>query len=166
MKTLLNVCSVVVLVVAVGAAITGCRDEEEAKTLQPIGGEVWTCAMHPQIRLAKAGKCPLCGMDLVTVKNEKKEDVPEHAPEMHKEEGETTGEHEGASGMGAHKPTLAAQTVCPIMRGKINKAVYADHDGKRVYFCCPGCIAAFKKSPEKHISNMKEQGITLADVPG
>jgi Cu(I)/Ag(I) efflux system membrane fusion protein len=29
--------------------------------------EVWTCSMHPQIRQAKPGKCPICGMDLVPV---------------------------------------------------------------------------------------------------
>ena len=27
--------------------------------------EVWTCPMHPEVRDAKAGKCPKCGMDLV-----------------------------------------------------------------------------------------------------
>lgn len=27
--------------------------------------EVWTCAMHPQIRMDKPGKCPICAMDLV-----------------------------------------------------------------------------------------------------
>jgi len=27
----------------------------------------WTCAMHPQIRMAEQGKCPICGMDLVPV---------------------------------------------------------------------------------------------------
>lgn len=26
---------------------------------------VWTCAMHPQIRMDKPGKCPICGMDLI-----------------------------------------------------------------------------------------------------
>ena len=29
--------------------------------------EVWTCSMHPQIRLPKPGKCPLCGMNLIPV---------------------------------------------------------------------------------------------------
>src|SRR5665647_2081426 len=28
-------------------------------------GTIWTCAMHPQIRLDKPGKCPICGMDLI-----------------------------------------------------------------------------------------------------
>lgn len=26
---------------------------------------IWTCSMHPQIRMDKPGKCPLCGMDLI-----------------------------------------------------------------------------------------------------
>lgn len=29
--------------------------------------EEWSCSMHPQIRQPKAGKCPLCGMDLIPV---------------------------------------------------------------------------------------------------
>ncbi|MFA6922623.1 MAG: efflux RND transporter periplasmic adaptor subunit [Bacteroidales bacterium] len=28
-------------------------------------GTIWTCAMHPQIRQDKPGKCPICGMDLI-----------------------------------------------------------------------------------------------------
>ncbi len=27
--------------------------------------EIWTCAMHPQIRMDKPGKCPICAMDLI-----------------------------------------------------------------------------------------------------
>ena len=29
--------------------------------------EVWTCSMHPQIKLPEAGKCPICFMDLIPV---------------------------------------------------------------------------------------------------
>jgi Cu(I)/Ag(I) efflux system membrane fusion protein len=29
--------------------------------------EVWTCAMHPQIRQDGPGQCPICGMDLIPV---------------------------------------------------------------------------------------------------
>ena len=28
-------------------------------------GTIWTCAMHPQIRMEQPGKCPICGMDLI-----------------------------------------------------------------------------------------------------
>jgi len=27
--------------------------------------EIWTCSMHPQIRMDKPGKCPICAMDLI-----------------------------------------------------------------------------------------------------
>ncbi|MBW8330930.1 MAG: efflux RND transporter periplasmic adaptor subunit [Prolixibacteraceae bacterium] len=37
------------------------HSEEEAKS------EIWTCSMHPQIRMDKPGKCPICAMDLITV---------------------------------------------------------------------------------------------------
>jgi Cu(I)/Ag(I) efflux system membrane fusion protein len=26
---------------------------------------IWTCSMHPQIRMTHPGKCPICGMDLI-----------------------------------------------------------------------------------------------------
>jgi len=26
---------------------------------------IWTCSMHPQIRMDKPGRCPICGMDLI-----------------------------------------------------------------------------------------------------
>ncbi|MEA4918001.1 efflux RND transporter periplasmic adaptor subunit [Proteiniphilum sp.] len=32
------------------------------------GEEIWTCSMHPQIRMDKPGKCPLCAMDLIPLK--------------------------------------------------------------------------------------------------
>jgi len=30
-------------------------------------GTVWTCSMHPQIRMDKPGKCPICAMDLIPI---------------------------------------------------------------------------------------------------
>ena len=69
-------------------------------------------------------------------------------------------------GLLSHETALAKeQTTCPIMGGKINKTVYADHDGKRVYFCCAGCIDSFKKEPAKHIKKLEGEGVELAKVP-
>ena len=62
-------------------------------------------------------------------------------------------------------PEDKAQTTCPVMGGKIVKTVYADHDGKRVHFCCAGCDATFKKDPEKYIEQMEDKGIVLAKTP-
>lgn len=58
------------------------------------------------------------------------------------------------------------QTNCPVMGGKINKAIYTDHAGKRVYFCCKACIAEFRKDPEKYVKTLEEEGFVLEDVPG
>jgi Cu(I)/Ag(I) efflux system membrane fusion protein len=38
--------------------------------------QIWTCSMHPQIRQPKAGKCPICGMDLIPVSTEEEEVGP------------------------------------------------------------------------------------------
>jgi len=38
------------------------------------------------------------------------------------------------------------QTVCPVLGGNVNKEVYVDYKGKRIYFCCPGCDAEFKNA--------------------
>ena len=66
--------------------------------------------------------------------------------------------------------TLAAQTVpqttCPIMDGnEINKSIYADHDGKRIYFCCRACVAEFKKDPGTYVKQIEDEGITLDKTP-
>ncbi|MCF8056659.1 MAG: hypothetical protein K9K37_08475 [Desulfocapsa sp.] len=52
----------------------------------------------------------------------------------------------------------AAQTTCPVMGGTINKELYADHNGERVYFCCMMCPPEFAKDPEKYIKKLKEMG--------
>lgn len=31
---------------------------------------IWTCAMHPQIRMTEPGKCPICGMQLIPLTKE------------------------------------------------------------------------------------------------
>jgi len=57
------------------------------------------------------------------------------------------------------------QTICPIEGGKIDKKLFADYDGKRVYFCCAMCPPVFNKDPAKYIKKMEDQGITLDKTP-
>jgi YHS domain-containing protein len=57
------------------------------------------------------------------------------------------------------------QTVCPVLAGNIDKKVYIDYQGKRIYFCCQGCDAEFRKDPEKYMKKIQEQGITLEKCP-
>src|SRR3989339_428241 len=53
------------------------------------------------------------------------------------------------------------QTLCPVMGNAINKDIYVDYQGERVYFCCQGCPPLFNKDPKKYVDKMKEEGVTL-----
>ena len=48
------------------------------------------------------------------------------------------------------------QTICPVMGGKINKDCFTEYKGKKVYFCCPGCIEEFNKDPEKYLDKLPQ----------
>ena len=58
-----------------------------------------------------------------------------------------------------------SQTHCPVMGGTINKDIYADYEGKRVYFCCAGCIPEFQADPGKYIKKLEDEGVVLDNVP-
>jgi Cu(I)/Ag(I) efflux system membrane fusion protein len=45
------------------------RGNDSSSAAAPAGS-VWTCSMHPQIRMSRPGRCPICGMDLVPVRTE------------------------------------------------------------------------------------------------
>ncbi|MFC1606692.1 hypothetical protein ACFL47_01880 [Candidatus Latescibacterota bacterium] len=57
------------------------------------------------------------------------------------------------------------QTVCPVMGGKINKSLYVDANGKRIYMCCTGCTEKIKANAEKYIAQFEKQGVTLETIP-
>jgi len=59
-----------------------------------------------------------------------------------------------------------AQVACPVTGNKINKEIYVDYQGQRVYFCCPSCIEVFKKDPEGYLRKMREQGVIPEKSPG
>lgn len=40
-------------------------EEKHDHSTEASKATIWTCAMHPQIRMDKPGKCPICGMDLI-----------------------------------------------------------------------------------------------------
>lgn len=51
----------------------------------------------------------------------------------------------------------AEQKTCPVMEGNpINKAVFVEYEGKKVYFCCKGCPETFLADPEKYIAKLPQ----------
>ena len=53
------------------------------------------------------------------------------------------------------------QTICPVMGGKIDKDVYVDYEGYRVYFCCSSCKDEFLKEPEKYMKKIEDDRVLL-----
>ena len=48
------------------------------------------------------------------------------------------------------------QKTCPVMGGTINKELYTEYKGKKVYFCCAGCKPKFEAEPEKYITKLPQ----------
>jgi YHS domain-containing protein len=46
------------------------------------------------------------------------------------------------------------QEKCPISGDKINKEIYLDYSGRRIYFCCSSCIKEFEKDPVSALTKM------------
>lgn len=59
--------------------------EKQPVTEQAVKATVWTCSMHPQIRMDKPGKCPICGMDLIPLSQAGSPDIDQDAVRLTKE---------------------------------------------------------------------------------
>ena len=42
----------------------------------------WTCSMHPQIKLPEPGQCPICGMDLIPLEDDTKDQLADNQVAM------------------------------------------------------------------------------------
>ena len=50
--------------------IIGSSDHQH---IESSDDQIWTCSMHPQIRLSEPGSCPICGMDLIPASSKRSE---------------------------------------------------------------------------------------------
>jgi len=48
------------------------------------------------------------------------------------------------------------QTMCPVMNAPIDKQYFVEYEGKKVFFCCPGCDKAFMENPEKYLDKLPQ----------
>jgi YHS domain-containing protein len=48
------------------------------------------------------------------------------------------------------------QNLCPVSGAPIKADKVAEHDGKKVYFCCDNCPKAFAKDPAKFLSKLPQ----------
>ncbi len=78
-KKIIKFVTLFVFIFAAGAGIWTARmiwspagpvhehPEQQAHSTVEEQARVWTCSMHPQIRLPHPGRCPICAMDLIPV---------------------------------------------------------------------------------------------------
>jgi YHS domain-containing protein len=140
-KNLVTVCLFAGVLVVGVILLQGCEDSDSGTSSggkQETGEQKWVCPMHPDITADKPTKCSKCGMDLVPQEAEKKPGammMPMSAKEI---------------------AVAVEQTMCPIMGMAIDKKVFVEHKGKKVYFCCPGCEDKFKANPEQYIAKLPQ----------
>ena len=48
------------------------------------------------------------------------------------------------------------QTMCPVMGGKIDKDIFVEYKGQKVYFCCKACVAKFQEAPEQYMAKLPQ----------
>lgn len=53
---------------------------------------------------------------------------------------------------------LKDQTVCPVGGEAVDKKVFADYEGQRVYFCSKECVAKYQGFPDKYLFQMYGKG--------
>lgn len=63
------------------------------------------------------------------------------------------------------KKEVKAQTTCPVMGGKINKDIFVDVKGKRIYACCAGCLPKIKADPDTYVKKILAEGETPEKAP-
>ena len=57
------------------------------------------------------------------------------------------------------------QKICPLMGGEVDRSLYVDYNGKRIFVCCTECLPEVKKDPARILEVMKEKGIDVEDTP-
>jgi Cu(I)/Ag(I) efflux system membrane fusion protein len=105
------------------ASRAGAEASRHADHAEPAP-EMWTCSMHPQIKLPKPGQCPICGMDLIPVHSDGRADSDGEMPNLRRLK------------MSATAAGLAAIETEPVRRAFVPKEVRmvgkVDYDETRV----------------------------------
>ena len=56
--------------------------------------------------------------------------------------------------MAAQRKALAdrpkVQVTCPVTGEPVDRKTFIEHDGKKVFFCCKGCLGKFQKDPDRY----------------
>ena len=60
----------------IGYFIFSNKKSDSSHSYNDHNQQIWTCSMHPQIKMNEAGDCPICGMDLIPLKDAQSDENP------------------------------------------------------------------------------------------
>ncbi len=135
----------VVIVFIIGFKLGGPDEpviETPETSVSPASSTIWTCSMHPQIKLPKPGQCPICFMDLIPVVRSDDNDNPRQlklsaaAAELAEVETTTIRRHAvetrvSLSGKVEYDETLISR-IAAWIPGRLER-LYVDYTGIRVH---------------------------------
>ncbi|MBD3317275.1 MAG: hypothetical protein GF344_15925 [Chitinivibrionales bacterium] len=84
-------------------------------------------------------------------------EIGDKGSEAHAHHDEHAGHNHGDHA-GHDHGELAVQTTCPVMGGEVNKELYVEKDGKRIYVCCEPCKEKVAADFAKYEEKLKEMG--------
>ncbi len=73
-KNILKMAGVLFIGLLLGWLFFGGNEKPQSNhDTDKVNEVIWTCSMHPQIRMHESGKCPICGMDLIPLDSNQSE---------------------------------------------------------------------------------------------
>ena len=60
---------------------------------------------------------------------------------------------------------LQRQSLCPVSGEKVDRSVWADYQGKRIYLHCELAKKSFLEKPETFYKKLIEEHVALDDIP-
>ncbi len=63
---------------------------------------------------------------------------------------------------GAPTQAAPAQKTCPVMGKPIDPSIFVEYKGKKIYFCCQGCVQKFKADPTKYLPKLGGEAAPMA----
>lgn len=113
--------------------------------------------MHPQVKLAAQGKCPICGMNLVPARNESGSQAQRAAAARNGTAG--TNRMTVSTATSADQAAIRAQRVCAVANsrlGSMGTPVKVTRNGQALFLCCKGCLGKVEKAPEQYFAKAAE----------
>ncbi len=107
-----NLLIALAVIVVVGGAVLLWKKSSDGgdDSIAETTGQIWTCSMHPQVRLPKPGKCPICSMPLIPAK-------PAAKPA-------STNEDSGSMlELSEHARAMASVETAPVQRRKMSREI-------------------------------------------